>query len=207
MPYIKNPDTDEEYWAYETEILSQGDPIRVAFHDLCRNVEAFLFDYNSPGYARPEFLSWALQHAKSRHNATGQALINELRWNPEDNPPVDKVKGSPRRTYWNGVVEALEPAFSYEQVDHKTDEPKGDDQYTPKGDVTDQAYANRVTGEPLVRPYPHNQAQAAKTSEYWDWKVPDLKAELSDRDLSHSGSKKELIERLEADDAQKDGED
>lgn len=157
MPYVKDPDTDQDHWVYETEILPQGDPVRVAFHDLCRAVEAFLFDYNAPGYARPEYLSFMLQHAKSRHNATGQTLINELRWNPEANPPVEKVKGSPRRTYWNGVVEALEPAFSYENVAYKTDEPRGDEQYAARGDVTDPRYANRVTGEPKLSPYPHEQ--------------------------------------------------
>ena len=74
---------DDHVWLYEHDIPNGGDPTRVALETLLRDIESFLFDYNHPGYAKSEFLSWALQRADATKNSSGNAPDAVLFWHPE----------------------------------------------------------------------------------------------------------------------------
>lgn len=71
---------DDHIWHYEHDIPNGGDPTRVALETLLRDIESFLFDYNHPGYAKSEFLSWALQRADATKNSSGNVPDAVLFW-------------------------------------------------------------------------------------------------------------------------------
>lgn len=74
---------DDHVWLYEHAIPNGGDPTRVALETLLRDIESFLFDYNHPGYAKSEFLSWAMQRCDATKNSSGNVPDSVLFWHPE----------------------------------------------------------------------------------------------------------------------------
>lgn len=154
MAYVKQG--EREVWKYETDVLTNGDQLRVAYHDLCRAVEAYLFDYDAAGYARPEYLSWALEHSKATHNASGMAVNAERRWNPAAHPELDREPRDPSTTgrsgnYFSGIVTYRDPELDPSKARNtEAAEDQGDDQGLAPNEVTDPNYGRLTNAEAVV---------------------------------------------------------
>lgn len=153
MAYVKQG--EREVWKYETEVLTNGDQLRVAYHDLCRAVEAYLFDYDAAGYARPEYLSWALEHSKATHNASGMAVNAERRWNPsanvENREPLDPAETGRSGNFFSAVITYRDPELDASKArSSEAAEDQGDDQGLAPNEVIDPRYGRLTNAEAVV---------------------------------------------------------
>lgn len=142
MPY----NDESGRWIYEHEHLSMGDPLRVAAYQLCRDIESYLFDLHHPGYAKTEFLSWALARFDATHVSSGTPVDNALYWDPDKAqsalPNAEKGDSYVPGARVDFGVHYLYPAFGTGHADGGEAELYGDDPKTVK--VIDPGLARHI---------------------------------------------------------------
>lgn len=138
MPY-----NDDNKWVYEAEVPQSGDALRRAYTSLLRCIESYLFDYDHPGYSKPEYLSWAMEASKAMHNSSG-VVPSDGRWRPST-AGAQRTPESNGKVYDYGV--RYHPA-SFDRPDHDTSpdrprEPYNSDLHNPADQPGETKQTNR----------------------------------------------------------------
>lgn len=151
MPYIDLPD-GSKHWKYDHQPDATGDPLRVAGEWLAYHVEAFLFDYNHPGFQKSEFLSWCLSHFDTLRAGT---VPHSLMWDPTQagNKPGRNPADGPRGFADIGI-RYPDAAFQADHIDTSTAVPGVAEHYGPT-EVPEPWMARYVNSEATVVPPRH----------------------------------------------------
>jgi hypothetical protein len=144
MPYVDQADGSTT-WLYEHKPETTGDPLRIAGQWLAYNIESFLYDYNHPGYAKPEYLSWCLAHFDVMQAG---AVPMQLTWDPGIASGQPDRSGQPRNSADTGL-RYPQAAFDAPHIDTSGDGPGESENYGP-GEVEEPFMARYNVNGPAV---------------------------------------------------------
>lgn len=192
--FIRDEDGNPVHWKYDHEPETMGDPLRIAGDWLARNCEAFLFDFNHPGYQKSEFLSWALVHFDALRAGT---VPHSLTWDPRVagvKPPMSP--GRPRNAADLGV-RYPDAAIEADHIDTSPDVPGEAELYDEAhGEVAEPFMARFVNAEALVVGPKHSALHTGAEN------PPDLTADPDDPEADEFG----MTDHGEANAPEKDGD-
>lgn len=144
MPYHDNPDGSRK-WLYEHTPETTGDPLRVAGEWFARNVESFLFDYDHPGFGKPEYLSWCLAHFDVLKSGS---VPGKLTWDPAEAALIPDRSGQPRNS-GDFALRYPQAAFDADHIDTSGAGP-GESELYAANEVSDPFMARFHPGYPTV---------------------------------------------------------
>lgn len=146
MGYVHDDETGSKTWIYDHRPETTGDPLRIAGDWLAHNIEAFLFDYDHPGFQNSAYLSWCLAHFDTLRAG---GVPHSLAWDPASagvQPPMSP--GRPRNAADIGI-RYPDAAIEADHINTSPDVPGEAELYAPD-EVSDVFMARFHPGSPTV---------------------------------------------------------